>query len=139
MKNTLFSIIFLSAAFQANAEPCMVIFGNGQLITLPSAITQAEQVKGLSGNNHNPGLILAWQTAKPRAVWMKDTPHPLTAAFIGDDGTIQSIQDMQPNSDTAHSSLHPTIAIIEMRTEKFKQLKLSKADKVISSQCFPLK
>ncbi|ANE73821.1 DUF192 domain-containing protein [Escherichia coli] len=117
----------------------MVIFEHGQLITLPAAVTQADQVKGMSGENHSTGLILAWKTAEPRAVWMKNTPTPLTAAFIGADGVIQSIQDMQPNSDTAHSSLHPTIAIIEMRTEKFKQFRLSKGDKIISSQCFPLK
>ncbi|AVL12061.1 TPA: DUF192 domain-containing protein [Salmonella enterica subsp. enterica serovar Aberdeen] len=139
MKKSLFSIILLATTYQASAEPCMVIFEHGQLITLPAAITQADQVKGMSGENHSTGLILAWKTAEPRAVWMKDTPTPLTAAFIGANGVIQSIQDMQPNSDTAHSSLHPTIAIIEMRTEKFKQFRLSKGDKIISSQCFPLK
>ena len=132
MKKSLFSIILLATTYQASAEPCMVIFEHGQLITLPAAVTQADQVKGMSGENHSTGLILAWTTAE-------DTPTPLTAAFIGADGVIQSIQDMQPNSDTAHSSLHPTIAIIEMRTEKFKQFRLSKGDKIISSQCFPLK
>ncbi|RVR82899.1 DUF192 domain-containing protein [Citrobacter freundii] len=125
MKKSLFSIILLAITYQASAEPCMVIFEHGQLITLPAAVTQADQVKGMSGENHSTGLILAWKTAEPRAVWMKNTPTPLTAAFIGADGVIQSIQDMQPNSDTAHSSLHPTIAIIEMRTEKFKQFRLS--------------
>ncbi|EBD8388826.1 DUF192 domain-containing protein [Salmonella enterica] len=60
----------------------MVIFEHGQLITLPAAVTQADQVKGMSGENHSTGLILAWKTAEPRAVWMKDTPTPLTAAFI---------------------------------------------------------
>ncbi|EAU4728428.1 DUF192 domain-containing protein [Salmonella enterica] len=139
MRKALLSIILLATTFQASAKPCMVIFENGQLITLPAALSQADQVTGMSGDNHNTGLILAWSTAEPRAVWMKNTPNPLTAAFIGADGIIQSIQDMQPNSDTAHSSLHPTIAIIEMRTEKFKQFKLSKGDKVISSQCFPIK
>ncbi|EAQ0160262.1 DUF192 domain-containing protein [Salmonella enterica] len=139
MKRSLFSIILLATTYQASAEPCMVIFEHGQLITLPAAVTQADQVKGMSGDNSSTGLILTWKTAEPRAVWMKDTSNPLTAAFIGADGVIQSIQDMQPNTDTAHSSLHPTIAIIEMRTEKFKQFRLSKGDKIISSQCFPLK
>ncbi|EAS3771721.1 DUF192 domain-containing protein [Salmonella enterica subsp. enterica serovar Virchow] len=139
MKKTLLSLTLLATTCQASVQPCTVIFENGQLITLPAAVTQADQVKGLSGDNHNTGLILAWNTAEPRAVWMKNTPNPLTAAFISANGVIQSVQDMQPNSDTAHSSLHPTIAIIEMRTEKFKQFKLSKGDKVISSQCFPLK
>jgi uncharacterized membrane protein (UPF0127 family) len=117
----------------------MVIFEHGQLITLPAAVTQADQVKGMSGDNSSTGLILAWKTAEPRAVWMKDTSNPLTAAFIGADGVIQSIQDMQPNTDTAHSSLHPTIAIIEMRTEKFKQFRLSKRQNHIQSMFPPQK
>ncbi|MFP1771073.1 DUF192 domain-containing protein [Lonsdalea quercina] len=139
MKNALFGIILLTSTLEASAKPCMMIFDNGESITLPAALSQTAQVKGLSGNNNDLGLILAWKTAEPRSVWMKDTHNPLTAVFIGTNGVIQSIQDMQPNSDTVHSSLHPTMAIIEMRTEKFKQFKLSQGDKVTSSQCFPLK
>ena len=139
MRKALFSIILLATAFYNSAKPCTVIIENGQTITLPVALSQAEQVIGLSGENNNAGLILAWKTAKQRAVWMENTHNPLTAAFIGANGIIQSIQDMQPNSDTPHSSLHPTIAIIEIRSDIFKQFKLSKGDKIISSEGFPLK
>ncbi|EGF3422563.1 hypothetical protein [Citrobacter koseri] len=45
MKKSLFSIILLATTYQASAEPCMVIFEHGQLITLPAAVTQADQVK----------------------------------------------------------------------------------------------
>ena len=75
-ERSLFSIILLATTYRASAEPCMVIFEHGQLIALPAAVTQADQVKGMSGDNSSTGRILAWKTAEPRAVWMKDTSNP---------------------------------------------------------------
>ena len=81
MKKSLFSIILLATTYQANAEPCMVIFEHGQLITLPAAVTQADQVKGMSGENHSTGLILAWKTAEPRAVCTFNCHEPMLLVF----------------------------------------------------------
>lgn len=44
MKRTLFGMILLAATFQANAEPCMLIFKHSQLIMLPAVIIEADQV-----------------------------------------------------------------------------------------------
>jgi uncharacterized membrane protein (UPF0127 family) len=138
MKINLLSLIFIASTLPINAKTCKVTFENDQSVTLPVAKKTADQVRGLSGNNTDQGLIMAWDTAEYRAVWMRETHSPLTALFIGPDGVIQSIQDMQPNTDTAHSSLHPTIAIIELKHEIWKKLTLIRGERVISSECFPL-
>jgi len=138
MKKNLLYFMFIASIFSIKAKTCEIVFHNNQSVTLPVATTTADQVRGLSGNNNDKGLIMAWDTAEYRAVWMRETYSPLTALFIGPDGVIQSIQDMQPNTDTAHSSLHPTIAIIELKAEIRKTLTFIRGEKVISSQCFPI-
>lgn len=130
--------IFLTAS--VSAKLCKVTFDNGEFLETKAALTLPEQTEGLSGSyKQNASLIMAWSSAEVRAVWMRGTETPLTAAFIGEDGRIQSVQNMLPNTDTAHSSLHPVIAIIEVTTSVANRLKLKTSGYVMSSNCFRLK
>lgn len=132
-------IIGLAIAFSqpALSKSCTVQFSNGMEIKAPVALSKADQVKGLSGTETAASsLIMAWSTATMRAVWMKDTHIPLTAAFIGPDGIIQSIQDMAPETETVHSSLHPVIAILEVPRAVSEQLKWKRGQFVTYSSCF---
>ncbi|EPN9162982.1 DUF192 domain-containing protein [Escherichia coli] len=127
----------LTVSQPALSKLCTVQLNNGAELTAPVAITKPEQVKGLAGNHTHPAkLIMAWRQPEQRAIWMKDTPLPLTAAFIGAHGEIQSIQNMAPETETAHSSLRPVIAIIEVSPEIAEQLKWKRGDYVTHSSCF---
>lgn len=129
----------LAISHPALSKLCKVNLSSGTEINAPVALTEADQVKGLSGKQaSSSSLILAWRSAAQRAVWMKDTHMPLTAAFIGPDGMIQSIQDMEPDTKTAHSSLHPVIAILEVPRHTSEQLKWKRGDYVTYSSCFPV-
>lgn len=57
------------------------------------------------GRTHLDGdagmLFVFRHTARP-CFWMKNTPIPLSIAFLADDGTIVDIEAMQPNTLDLH-------------------------------------
>jgi uncharacterized membrane protein (UPF0127 family) len=69
------------------------------------ASTPAEEERGLMFRprlGDNEGMIFLLQPAPQTAeFWMKNTLIPLSVAFIGKDGTILEIHDMQPGDPTA--------------------------------------
>lgn len=133
-------VVALLSSSPALSKLCKVQLNNGKELTAPTALTLSEQVKGLSGeNNAHDRLIMSWDKPAVRSVWMRDTFQPLTAGFIGADGVIQSIQDMKPNTDTVHSSLHPVIAIIEVSPAESSRLAWKRGDYVTHSDCFTVK
>ncbi len=63
----------------------------------------------------NEGMLFADGQASQRCFWMRNTLLPLSIAFIGDDGSIVNIADMQPQSDASHCSAKPVRYALEMR------------------------
>ena len=62
---------------------------------------------------HEGMLFVADQPAA-RCFWMKNTPLPLSVAFIADDGTVVNIADMKPQSLDSHCSTKPVRYVLEM-------------------------
>lgn len=44
----------------------------------------------------NAGMIFVFEATTNAGFWMKNTPLPLSIAFIGQDGTVQQLIDMEP-------------------------------------------
>lgn len=58
------------------------------------------------------GQLFLFQDVAPNrdvlvSFWMKDTPLPLSIAFISADGHVQEMQDMQPESTDLHTPQLP--------------------------------
>lgn len=119
-------------------ELCTITFNNGASLTLPVARTENQLKQGLQGREDpSPGMIFIWPSIGVRAMWMQNTPAPLSAAWIDPNGSIQSIIDMEPETTEIHSSLKPAIAVIELPRGGFKALKLYEhASLVTQSSCF---
>ncbi|MBV2163887.1 MAG: DUF192 domain-containing protein [Comamonas sp.] len=60
------------------------------------------------------GMLFVFERPGVQCFWMKDTPLPLTAAFIADDGTIVNLADMQPLDENSHCSRVPVRFVLEM-------------------------
>lgn len=60
------------------------------------------------------GMLFVFEQASVQCFWMKNTPSPLTAAFVADDGTIVNLADMQPLSEASHCSSKPVRFVLEM-------------------------
>lgn len=58
----------------------------------------------------NSGMIFVYDEAKPLAFWMKNTPLPLSIAFIEPDGKISVIYDMypEPNKEDKDLAIYPS-------------------------------
>lgn len=60
------------------------------------------------------GMLFVFETASPQCFWMRNTPLPLSIAFIDDDGRIVNIAEMKPRSDESHCSARPVRFALEM-------------------------
>ncbi len=68
------------------------------------------------------GMLFVMPVTGPASFWMKNTLVPLSIAFIGPDGTIMEIHDMQPRSETLTRSRFPRIAYaLEMQQGWFSK------------------
>lgn len=127
------STVVLSAAFVISAlsvaEPAaaqqipqtglpVVELGAGMhLIHAEVARTDEQRAIGLMARKEmaqNAGMIFIFEQPSQQCFWMRNTLIPLSAAFVGDDGTIVNIVEMQPLSDASHCSTKPVRYVLEM-------------------------
>lgn len=60
-----------------------------------------ERSKGLMHRTElgdEEGMLFVFETEQMMSFWMKNTPLPLSIAYIDERGTIREIYDMEPNS-----------------------------------------
>jgi uncharacterized membrane protein (UPF0127 family) len=62
----------------------------------------------------NEGMLFVFPDKAGHCFWMRNTPLPLSIAFIDDDGTIVNIADMQPRTDDSHCPLRAVRFALEM-------------------------
>jgi len=67
------------------------------------------------------GMLFVFEQPSVQCFWMQNTPSPLTAAFLADDGTIVNLADMQPLSTQSHCSSRPVRFVLEMNQGWFEK------------------
>ncbi|MBI5717402.1 MAG: DUF192 domain-containing protein [Burkholderiales bacterium] len=88
------------------------------------AATPEQQMTGMMFRkemNGNEGMLFVNEEKSSRCFWMKNTLVPLTIAFIGDDGTIVNLADMQPLDERSHCAKAPVRFALEMRQGWFEK------------------
>lgn len=127
-------------ACQAKPEPrvCHLEFTNGaELLDMPLAVTASQQSQGLQGvTDPAPGMVFRWQEPVQPAMWMKDTPAALDAAFITEDGVVVHTAAMEPHSETLHYAPEPVIAVVEVPAGELDTLGISKGSQVAVTSCW---
>lgn len=81
------------------------------------AITPDQRQIGLMWRKEMPtheGMLFVFETPGVQCFWMRNTPLPLTAAFVADDGEIVNLADMAPKNDKSHCSKKPVRFVLEM-------------------------
>src|SRR5271169_4457186 len=93
----LLCLIFIPSA---HAENLTLKIGK-QTVHAEIADTPEARAHGLMKRDHlyaDCGMLFVFPVAKPYGFWMKDTPLPLSIAFVARDGRIINIAEMQPYS-----------------------------------------
>jgi uncharacterized membrane protein (UPF0127 family) len=81
------------------------------------ALTPDQRQKGLMYRRDlgtHEGMLFVFDAPSPQCFWMKNTPTPLTIAFLDDDGSIVNLADMKPFDEASHCSARPVRFVLEM-------------------------
>lgn len=96
-----------SAAAQERRPVIATLSAGTHLIKVEVAATDAQRAQGLMSRDTLPadaGMVFVFDTPAMQCMWMKNTPLPLSVAFIDAGGTIVNIRDMQPHTLDSHCS-----------------------------------
>jgi len=115
----------------AEPLPAIPLTINGHKITAEVAATPERRAFGLMNRfslQPDHGMIFVFERPEPQAFWMKNTFIPLSIAFIGVDGRILNIDEMQPHDESTHPSRGPALYAIEMRKGWFTERGIRSGD-----------
>jgi uncharacterized protein len=76
------------------------------------------------------GMLFIFDQADRHCMWMRNTPLPLSVAFIDASGRITNLADMRPFSDTAHCATRPVLFALETRQGWFTENQLGPGHRV---------
>jgi len=88
------------------------------------AATEPQRQHGLMGRTYLPadgGMLFVFEQPGRHCFWMRDTPLPLSIAFIDAAGRIASLADMQPRSETLHCPNTDIRYALEVRQGEFQR------------------
>jgi hypothetical protein len=112
----------------------------GQSLTVEVARTEAQRERGLMGRRSlgpREGMIFVFERDEHLSFWMKNTPTPLSIAFISAEGKILQIQDMEPFSETTVRSRLSARYALEMRKGAFSALGIAEGSVLTFPERFP--
>ena len=118
-------IFFVTGPAVAAAELATMPLTIGKhKITAEVATTPAQMQTGLMNRfslKPDHGMLFAYERPEPLSFWMHNTYSALSIAFIGADGTILNIEDMQPQTDDTHWSKGAAQYALEMKKGWFAE------------------
>ncbi len=104
--------------------PRVLLTVAGHQLNAYVARTDEERALGLMYRREMPddeGMLFMCEEERVQSFWMKDTPLPLSIAFLEEDGTIQKIADMEPESLEATRSDQPVRYVLEANQGWFQE------------------
>lgn len=121
------------AAAQSMLLPVAEIQLGNNKVQAEIAATISSRVTGLMHRTNllpNHGMLFVFEELAAHCFWMKNTPLPLSIAFINEHGTILSMADMQPYSLDDHCPTAPIRYALEMNQGWFQKHKISVGETV---------
>jgi len=110
---------------------------SGKTLAIETEIarSEAEQEKGYMNRKDIPdgtGMIFAYKNDRNLRFWMKNTPHPLSIAFIDANGVIREIYEMAPYSLETIASEHAVRYAFEFPSPWFTSTGIAVGDSLTS-------
>lgn len=124
MLRTLFVALLLALAGSAAADmPRAELSAGFHRIEAEVAATPADRAQGLMHRRSlgvNRGMVFVFPVTATHCFWMKNTPLPLSIAFLDEKGVIVSIDEMAPETEDNHCPTRPARFALEMSAGWFK-------------------
>lgn len=101
------------------------------------ADTPQSRERGLMQRTHlceHCGMLFVFEEAAKHGFWMKNTPLPLSIAFINAQGVIINIIEMQANTTTIHQAQEDALYALEMNRGWFSQRGIKRGDVIRRSK-----
>jgi hypothetical protein len=102
----------------ARAELPVINLNAGiHLIRAEVAYTFETRARGLMYRESlgpNQGMLFVFTSLERHCMWMKNTPLPLSVAFIDETGEVVSISEMAPHTENSHCAARPARFALEM-------------------------
>ena len=122
-RNALFLLLWVFGALPALAQdqpqlnlPRVKLQAGMHQMDVQVAYTPEQRQIGLMFRKEMPqheGMLFVFEDAATQCFWMRNTLLPLSIAFLGDDGRIVNLADMQPLDETSHCSKEPVRYALE--------------------------
>ena len=98
-----FSCTAEKGKYRHPVENIQIVKNDSSRLTVRSEIAakQEERNYGFMNRKHIPagtGMLFVFEEEQQLSFWMKNTPHPLSIAYIDKNGKIRDIFDMEPYS-----------------------------------------
>jgi len=106
----LVAALLAAASLAAAADPTaplprLQLEAGAHSLDVEVAATPEQRERGLMERSRladDAGMLFVFEQKARHCFWMKNTPLPLSIAFIADDGTLVEIDDMQPLTTNPH-------------------------------------
>ena len=124
MAMTLFLWISPAMGAQSSRLETIRLKTGNQVIQAEVAKTEAERQQGLMHRKSLPanhGMLFVFDRPARSCMWMKDTPIPLSVAFINHQGIILNIEEMKPLTTDPHCSIGWIRYALEMNAQWFER------------------
>jgi hypothetical protein len=118
-----FALLLLGGAVSAAGNDARLPLRIGpHAFQVELAATPQQRQRGLMGRTHlaaDGGMLFVFEQPGRHCFWMRDTPLPLSIAFIDSTGRIASLADMQPRTETLHCPPADIRYALEVRQGEF--------------------
>jgi uncharacterized membrane protein (UPF0127 family) len=122
--------LFVASCTGQNLEVRTVHVGPAVFQTEIASTPQARE-HGLMGRKDltdNQAMLFVFPTEQVQIFWMKDTPSPLSIAYINKQGVVKEILDMQPYSLAPVPSRYAVLYALEVPQGAFTRLGVKVGD-----------
>jgi hypothetical protein len=105
----------------------------GHRLIVELKVKESERMMGMMYRDflpENRGMLFVYDREDYLSFWMKNTPIPLSIAFINSDKVIVDIQDMEPFTLNPHISKKPALYALEVNRGWFKKRGIGIGDTV---------
>ena len=113
--------------------PRVQLTAGGHQLEAYVARSDEERALGLMHRRHlpeNEGMLFMCDECAEQRFWMKDTPLPLSVAFLDEDGTILKIADLEPHDLEGESSEQPVRFILEVNQGWFAERGIAAGERI---------